>query len=225
MGFSRITKRVFYSLFKVAWLQAMTKENIKSAFKKPGIEPLDAPVVLDQIRPNTPPNPTQSEEGILTIRRLRKATKMLRTAQEDQHNQVQQLIVTSEKLVIRNEILEHEIRMLRATLIDEKRRRKRGKKMGLIDLDNPGQAQFFSLERIAKARADIAIAKAETARGEAAAIEKKIQAGLEKQRKEIETLRKREEREKRIASNKAATAKKRQDTQEAREARQVEKQL
>ena len=48
-----------------------------------------------------------------------------------------QMIRTSEKLAIRAEILEHEVAQLRRALVGEKKRRKRGKQMGLFDKDEP----------------------------------------------------------------------------------------
>jgi len=36
--------------------------------------------------------------------------------------------------------------------VQEKRRRKRGKAMGLFDKDRPGEAQFFSPARVAAVR-------------------------------------------------------------------------
>ena len=49
-GFSRITKRSFWNLFKIAWSKALTEKNVISAFAAAGIHPLDPAVVLEQIR-------------------------------------------------------------------------------------------------------------------------------------------------------------------------------
>jgi hypothetical protein len=124
----------------------MTKSNITSAFAKPGIYPLKALPVLEQVsnRPITPPDQAiLANQSAFTIRRLRKATKAIHHTQKVQSAEIQQLIITSEKLVIRNEILEHENRNLKATLVQEKKRRARGKPMGLIDKEG-GEAMFFS---------------------------------------------------------------------------------
>ena len=59
----------------------------------------------------------------------------------------------SEKLVIQNDILEYEIRGLRTALVGEKKRRKKGKPIGLFMKDEPGQAIFFSPAKIAMVRA------------------------------------------------------------------------
>jgi hypothetical protein len=186
----------------------MTESNITSAFAKPGIHPLEAPSVLEQVsnRPITPPDQAiLANQAALTIRRLRKTTKVIYQAQKAQSAEIQQLIITSEKLVIRNEILEHENRNLKATLVQEKKRRARGKPIGLIDKEG-GEVMFFSPGQITKARERTRQIKEVKARDEAAAVEKKMQAQLEKDRKAEEILRNRKAREERVAANKAAAA-------------------
>ena len=63
------------------------------------------------------------------------------------------IIQASDKLVIRNDILEHEIRGLPTALLDERKRWKRGKPMGLFIKDEPGQPMFFSPAKIAAVQA------------------------------------------------------------------------
>lgn len=62
------------------------------------------------------------------------------------------LVRAAEKLSIKKDILEHKNAGLREALIDERKRRKRGKKLGLLTGDEPGQAVFFSPAKIAAAR-------------------------------------------------------------------------
>ena len=66
------------------------------------------------------------------------------------HTHTAVLIRAAEKLAAQNEILLHQNKALSKTLVEEKRRRKRGKAIGLLDKDRqPGEAQFFSPARVA----------------------------------------------------------------------------
>ena len=75
--------------------------------------------------------------------------KQIHKGQMQLHQDTALLIRASEKLAAQNEILLHQNRSLSETLVQEKRRRKRGKAMGLLDKDRPGEAQFFSPARVA----------------------------------------------------------------------------
>jgi hypothetical protein len=50
-GYTSMSKRMFYGLFKVAWTYAFTTKNIKSAFEKTGIWPFNPEIVMSVIRP------------------------------------------------------------------------------------------------------------------------------------------------------------------------------
>jgi DNA anti-recombination protein RmuC len=62
------------------------------------------------------------------------------------------MIKATEKLVVQNKILVHQNKALHEALIGEKKRRKRGKAMGLFDKNNPGEAKFFSLSKVEAVR-------------------------------------------------------------------------
>jgi hypothetical protein len=156
-GFSRITKRSFWSMFREAWKTALIFENIRSAFAATAIYPLGPEKILNQLKKKTP-SPVSSDceakrKTPSSVRGVRRAVKAIRSETTDMNMGLDLMIRASEKLVIRNDILEHEIRGLRTALIDEKKRRKRGKPMGLFIKDEPGQAIFFSPARIATVRA------------------------------------------------------------------------
>ena len=53
------------------------------------------------------------------------------------------------KLIIKTKILEHKIASIKSALINEKGRRKWDKVMNLFPKNEPGQAMFFSLSKIA----------------------------------------------------------------------------
>ena len=164
LGFSRITKRIFWSIFRAAWTQpwskALTKENIKSVFESTGIHPIDSQKVLFQVGRRTP-SPISSdsepeETTLMSVRGVRRAVKAVGREYKVLDPKISKLIKATERLVIRNEILEHNNKNLNQALCTEKKHRERGKPMGLVglvdkDSDNPGEAQFFSPSKVASA--------------------------------------------------------------------------
>ena len=155
-GFSKLTKRSFWSVFKPAWRKALTQANILPAFAAGGIYPLNPTIVLDQIKMKTPTPPSSDGEVRKktpgSVRAVRRQIKAMQKTQGQLNEDVALLARACEKLVINNEILEHENGGLRQALQNEKKRRKRGKKMGLFPKDEPGQAMFFSPAKIAAVR-------------------------------------------------------------------------
>ena len=67
-GLLNLKKRHFWSLFRSAYLESFSEENIISAFANAGIWPLDQDVILNQLkrRPITPPPILKDEEVIKT---------------------------------------------------------------------------------------------------------------------------------------------------------------
>ena len=58
------------------------------------------------------------------------------------------LLRTSEKLATKVDILQHEVQGLKKAVVQEKKKRKRGRKLDLREEgENPGQARFFSPSR------------------------------------------------------------------------------
>ena len=63
------------------------------------------------------------------------------------------LLYASEKLATKLEISQHEVQGLKRALVEEKKKRKRGRKLDLREEgENPGQARFFSPARVERAR-------------------------------------------------------------------------
>jgi len=151
-GFSRMTKRLFWRLFRTAWQSALTLQNIRSSFASAGIYPFNPSVILNKVQRSTPsPPPSDDEKPRSTpnsVRAIRRTIKAISKEGEDLSENVQLLIRATEKLSIQNEILRHDNRDLYDTLVQEKKRRKRGKPMGLFDKENPGEAQFFSPSKV-----------------------------------------------------------------------------
>jgi hypothetical protein len=79
-----MTKRTFLPIFRLAWEESFTKDNMLGGFRKAGIWPFSPPIVLDAIkrRPETPPNaedkstkPSLTPITSKSIRRAQKAYK------------------------------------------------------------------------------------------------------------------------------------------------------
>ena len=206
-GFTRITKRSFWSMFKLAWTKALTKANILSAFAAGGLQPLNPKLVLDQIKMKTPTPPLSDGEARKrtpgSVRAVRRQIKAIQKAQGQLNEDVALLARACEKLVINNEILEHENGGLREALQTEKKRRKRGKMMGLFPKDEPGQAMFFSPAKIAAVRAH---QEGLEAQKEQEKLDKELERrakAAEKERKAQETQERRQTRQKKAAERRA----------------------
>jgi hypothetical protein len=143
-------------MFRTAWKSALTFNNIRSAFTATGVHPLNLKKVLDQIKKKTPsPVSSDNESKRITpgsVRGIRRTIKAVRSETPEITMGLDLIIRATEKLAIKNDILEHENKGLRTALIDEKKRRKRGKPMGLFAKDEPGQAIFFSPAKITAVR-------------------------------------------------------------------------
>ena len=219
-GFSRTTKRSFWPMFRNAWNEAVIRTNIHSAFAATGIYPLTPEKVLHQLvrtPPQTPPDdaklPAKTPSSVRAVRRTIKAFRKENTTVQDCLNK---MVHASEKLAITNEILAHENAGLREALVHEKKRRTRGKAMGLVDKNEAGQAQFFSPTKIAAVRAR----KEEI---EAQKEQEKVQKEQEKRIKAFKREQREQEAKKLREEKKEARTKKATQLQEEKEARAAQK--
>ncbi len=221
-GFSRVTKRSFWSMFRTAWKTALSFENICSAFASTAVYPLGPEKVLRQLKKKTPSpisSDTESERKTPgSVRGLRRAVKAIRSDTTNVAAGLDLIIRASEKLAIRAEILEHENIGLRAALVEEKKRRKRGKPMGLFTKDEPGLAMFFSPAKIAavRARRDELEAQKE---------QEKLEKEQERRNKAAEKEKKVQEAQERRETRLRIQAEKQQQKEREKEARTIQKQL
>ena len=67
-GYISMKKRHFYTLFRQAWTESFTEDNMQSAFLKAGIWPINPELVISQIQPPHPetPPPTDTQDTIRT---------------------------------------------------------------------------------------------------------------------------------------------------------------
>jgi DDE superfamily endonuclease len=150
-GYSRMTKRVFWSIFWPSWQKGVRKDTILSGFKKTGIHPFNPPIVLSQVAPIVIEDSSSDDEGqrtIKTAREVRKLVKEVRNTQQVASSNIERLIQSVEEMSIENELLRHEIGLLSSTLITERKRRKRGQALGLPEQEEPKFGQFYSPMKI-----------------------------------------------------------------------------
>lgn len=150
IGMVAISKRMFWGLFKKAWKKAMTEENIRAAFAKGGIWPINPHVVLSKIV-----RPKVFEPPIEFIRTPMRCMSIRRVQRQFQHNPTTaglQLIFKSNlKLSAQHEIDEHTKKGLIRSLELEKKKRRRGKKLNLLG-EKTGGAELFSPSAMRRAR-------------------------------------------------------------------------
>ena len=101
-------------------------QNIRSAFILPGIFPLNLIKVLSILKKTTPllvlSNTKIKRKTPGSIRAVRRTIKAISKEESDITQAIQLIIRVTEKLVIRNEILEHQNRALYEVLIGKKKR-------------------------------------------------------------------------------------------------------
>jgi len=198
LGFSRMTKRMFWPIFRAAWSDALTMENIRSAFESTGIHPTDPRKVMAQVAIRTPSpesgNREPEEQTPMSLRGVRRAIKTVAKDHKVLDPTISKLVKATEKLAIRNEILEHNNQNLRQALCEEKQRRKRGKPMGLVDKDNPGEAQFFSPTKVASVRQRALEIEQEKEQKQAEAAQRRVERQIQKEQKAQEMLERKQER-------------------------------
>ena len=220
-GFTRVTKRSFWSLFREAWKTALTASNIRAGFAATGIWPINATRILQQVQTKTPSNPTSDSElkrkTPTSVRGVRRAIKALRAEDPDLGAGLDLIVRATEKLVIQKDLLEHENKGLRAALIGEKKRRKRGKAMELFTKGEPGQAMFFSPGKIAAVRT-------RQQELEAQKEQERLAKETEKERRAVERELKAQEARERKAARQELAAQKREAKHREKEARILQKQ-
>ncbi len=189
LGYTSLTKRDFLQIFRTAWNKSFSIANIQGGFAKTGIWPFKPLIVLDAItrRPETPPDsqnePNKPPPTLMTSKSIRRAQKALRKNPTKENLDL--ILRSQERLAAQHEIDQHIQRGLLDTLTNEKKRRKRGKKLNLLGEEDIG-AQLFHSSRV-YAALEFQAAKEATEQAEKAGKEaKKAQATENKQRKEVE---------------------------------------
>jgi hypothetical protein len=144
-GLCSMTKRMFWSLFRAAWAKAFTPSNVESAWRKTGLFPLDPDLVISKIAKKTSPKVEKHLTTPMTARALRNFERL--HAKSPQKEQFGRLLRAAHLLQAQNEIANHRIRALETAFQIEKRKRRKGKRLGLLE-GEASQPQFWSPGRI-----------------------------------------------------------------------------
>jgi hypothetical protein len=154
LGWINMTKRMFWGTFWEAWSRSFNEKNIKSAFAKTGIWPLNPTVTISHLPktsnlPSTPSKSIAPPPSItpFTVRGLRRLLKKDPTQQK-----MEILERAGLRLAAKYEIQSHGNRGLKIAICEEKKRRKRGKRMNLLGEKETNGPQFFSPERVLAAK-------------------------------------------------------------------------
>jgi hypothetical protein len=186
-----MSKRLFFPMFKRAWDKSFTEENIQHAFQKPGIWPVFPDDMLQKVtRPSTPPrerrNSLKTPLTSKAIRHFKADYRKSPTAQK-----FSKLLRATETLSTKVSILKHENQGLRKSIILEKKKRKRGKKLDLCREESTGTI-CYSPAKVARARAyheeNEAKEAADAAEKEARKVECAAKALKNKQEKEAKAI-------------------------------------
>jgi hypothetical protein len=156
-GFSSMSQRLFWSMFFPAWQKATKVEVITSAWAKSGIYPWSPCVVIDQLEPVALSKELiEGPKMVSTCRQLRRVVQTIYREERQVSDSVKLLCNSIEALCLENELLRAETKGLVSNLVNEKKRRKRGKPLGLNAGQDPSKGQFYSPTKIYLRRDEIA---------------------------------------------------------------------
>jgi hypothetical protein len=179
-SFTSMTKRLFWMVFKEAWEAAFTVENIKKAWAKAGVYPVDSSKTLDMIAPKA--KPEKLPENPLTPMTCRSVRRVIKAQNTEPTKCLQILVRSVERLATQHEIDNH-VKGLRRALVMEKQKRKKAKRLNLLGEEDSG-LQLFSPSRVQAAKAFQAQKETIEKEKKAAVAEKKVQVVANKLQKE-----------------------------------------
>jgi hypothetical protein len=154
-GLTSMSKRDFYPMFIAAWEASFKEATILKAFKATGISPLNPEVILKRFnQPAQTGQSSDSDSSALSASDWRKIRQLVDRAVADRdQRKISKLNQTIHQLSIRSVLAEHENKRLKEALINEKKRRKRGKALPLqAGEEYHGGAVFWSPGKVKDAR-------------------------------------------------------------------------
>ena len=140
-GEASMTKRLFFGVFKPAFLQAFSEENIRSAWSKTGLWPYDPDLVLNtmKVKPNSDKEVGNKEAQDRSNGELKtpKTSKSIRRFQKHFANNPtkelqRKLFKANLTLAAEREIAVHRAAAFKRALTLEKTKRKRPKRLNLL---------------------------------------------------------------------------------------------
>jgi hypothetical protein len=154
-GLTSISKRDFYPMFMAAWEASFKEATILKAFEATGLSPFNPEVILKRFhQPAQSGLSSDSDSSALSASDWRKIRQLVNhaVAGRDQRK-ISKLNQTIHQLSIRSVLAEHENKRLKEALINEKKRRKRGKALPLQAAEEyHGGAVFWSPGKVKDAR-------------------------------------------------------------------------
>jgi hypothetical protein len=142
--------------FKYSWQALFKEKTVLSAFEKCGLQPFNPERVLARFaqKEEGPSSATDSASSVLSASDWRKIERLLRQVVADTYDKgSRQLSQTIHTMAVRNTLLTQENDRLREALINEKKKRKRGKALLLEDPSQyDGGAIFWSPQKVQEAR-------------------------------------------------------------------------
>ncbi|EDN03559.1 predicted protein [Histoplasma mississippiense (nom. inval.)] len=162
-----------------------------------GIHPIDPARVLKKIqpRPLTPPELLQQRTPT-SIRALRGLIKQASQRHRRLSVDIKKILRAGENIALDREVLLIENKNLQTALNNERRRRKRGKRMGLLNPSNPSLAQFFSPTKVQAAREQADANETAKIDDQARKEDMKLQRAILREQKQAELMERKEQREK-----------------------------
>jgi hypothetical protein len=206
-GHVSMSKRFFWPIFKTAWDQAFTKQNIEHAFQKTGIWPTDGSRVIKIITRPTTSTP-QKTSGLKTPK-TSKAIRRFQAAYEKEPtvDKVKTLFSTTLHLSARLAVLEHENKGLFKAIDLQKKKRQQGIRLNLAGQPNKDIIDCYSPGQVVKAREYQQQKEAIKAAEEQAKFDRKIKRAanaLKRKQEAQERAKKAEERRAKAAEKRRA---------------------
>jgi DDE superfamily endonuclease len=143
-SFSRVTKGVFWQLFWAAWNGSIREKVIQSGFSKTGIYPLNPSLVLDKLRKPPKEEPLKEKKDLSVVKTAKEIRDLVKEVHKCPEKHLDYLLKCLEALSIDNECIHYENQSLKAVILSERKQRKPGKALGLVDGDGDKFAQFYS---------------------------------------------------------------------------------
>jgi hypothetical protein len=195
LGYTTMTKQLFLGVFKKAWATSFTTENIKRAWEKAGIWPINGEIVLSRLssqyqdQVNKAIRPISIPESSIQLRRITRDVSRVPAPQK-----VDYLCDIAEELFAQHEIDQITITGLIESLKLEKVKRKRGKALNLLG-ESSSSTEIYTPGKVTKARNFLANQESEKAEEEAQKEARKVENQLRRKRPQYEKEERAQERE------------------------------
>ncbi|RAQ98945.1 pogo transposable element [Stemphylium lycopersici] len=150
-GLVSMSKRDFFPLFYRAWEASFKQSTILRSFETTGLSPFNPEVILQRFAPTT--SGSDSDSSAFSASDWRKIRTLIdRAVNYKESTKISQLNRTVHRLSSQAKLAQNEIRDLKEALINERKRRKRGKPLLLQEQEGyNGGAAFWSPRKVREA--------------------------------------------------------------------------